>query len=212
MAVNLKTITASREELEKEVANYVLEKAIELTKSSVGFLRILDENEKMLTIQSWFSEVMKECAVPDSSIHLSVENAGLWAEAVRQRKAIIVNTDAVVASGQDLPTMAPFLKSIKYHWPEPKGMDGFIQGLVSRPEAMPTLKDMEASYIFRVVQRAGNNLGEAAKILGMDYTSLYRRLKKLEKNRGRGQGAVSSCRLSVARKFAYPPIPGIYLA
>jgi transcriptional regulator of acetoin/glycerol metabolism len=181
MAVNLKTITASREELEKEVADYVLEKAIELTKSSVGFLRILDEDEKMLTIQSWSSEVMKECAVPDSSIHLSVEKAGLWAEAVRQRKAIIVNTDAVVASGQDLPTMAPFLKSIKYHGPEPKGMDGFIQGLVSRPEAMPTLKDMEASYIFRLVQRAGNNLGEAAKILGMDYTSLYRRLKKLEK-------------------------------
>ncbi|MBI5185269.1 MAG: sigma-54-dependent Fis family transcriptional regulator [Nitrospinae bacterium] len=98
---------------------------------------------------------------------------------IRELECLI--TDAVVASGQGLQPMEPFLKSIKYRGPEPKGMDGFIQGLVSGPEAMPTLKDMEASYIFRVVQQSGNNLGEAARILGMDYTSLYRRLKKMEK-------------------------------
>jgi DNA-binding NtrC family response regulator len=99
---------------------------------------------------------------------------------IRELECLV--TDAVVAASQGLPSMSPILKNMKHHESKSKGVEGFLHGLASDPTALPKLKEMEASYIAHVVQQTGNNLGKAAKILGMDYTSLYRRLKKKNRN------------------------------
>jgi DNA-binding NtrC family response regulator len=41
-----------------------------------------------------------------------------------------------------------------------------------------TLKDLEKEYIMRVMGIAGGNKTEAAKILGVDRTTLYRKLEE----------------------------------
>ena len=41
-----------------------------------------------------------------------------------------------------------------------------------------TLRDLERDYIQRVLEKAGNNKTEAAKILGVDRTTLYRKLEE----------------------------------
>jgi len=75
----------------KEITNFALEKAVELTESKIGYLAFLNEDETILTMHAWSENAMKECAIIDKPIHYVVAETGLWGEAVRQRKAIITN-------------------------------------------------------------------------------------------------------------------------
>jgi signal transduction histidine kinase/putative methionine-R-sulfoxide reductase with GAF domain len=75
----------------QQVADFVLEEVVRLTKSKVGFLGFVDEDERVLTIHAWSKHAMEQCSVTDKPLHLPVDEAGLWAEAIRQRRRIIIN-------------------------------------------------------------------------------------------------------------------------
>lgn len=75
----------------KEVADVVLEAATKLTDSPIGYLALLDEGEKVLTMHAWSSQAMDSCAVPEPTRIFPLESTGLWGEAIRQRKPIITN-------------------------------------------------------------------------------------------------------------------------
>lgn len=75
----------------KEITDFALEAAVRLTRSKIGYLAFLNEDESVLTMHSWSKSAMAECAIADKPIDYPVPGAGLWAEAVRQRKAIITN-------------------------------------------------------------------------------------------------------------------------
>ena len=75
----------------KEVADAVLEAATKLTDSPIGYLALLDEGEKVLTMHAWSSQAMDSCAVPEPTRVFPLESTGLWGEAVRQRRPIITN-------------------------------------------------------------------------------------------------------------------------
>ncbi len=79
--------TATRQ----EVSNYALEKAIVLTKSSIGYLAFLNDDETVLTMYSWSHQAMEECRISNKPREYPVKNTGLWGEAVRQRKPVITN-------------------------------------------------------------------------------------------------------------------------
>lgn len=55
-----------------------------------------------------------------------------------------------------------------------------IQTFRRKSGKYPTLKEMENSYIEWMMKETGNNKGEAAKALGIDRVSLWRKLKKLQ--------------------------------
>jgi len=46
------------------------------------------------------------------------------------------------------------------------------------PDDLPTLAEKELEYIEEVLQRVGGNRTKAAKILGVDRSSLWRKLKE----------------------------------
>jgi PAS domain S-box-containing protein len=75
----------------KEITDFALEQAVSLTKSKLGYLAFVNENETVLTMHSWSKEAMKECSVSDIPRLYPLEETGLWGEAVRQRKPIITN-------------------------------------------------------------------------------------------------------------------------
>jgi PAS domain S-box-containing protein len=75
----------------QEIADFTLEEAVRLTKSKIGFVGLLNEDETVLSMQSWSKTVMDQCGVIDKPIVYPLENAGLWGEAVRQRRPIITN-------------------------------------------------------------------------------------------------------------------------
>jgi PAS domain S-box-containing protein len=75
----------------KEITDFALEHAVSLTKSKIGYLSFMNEDETILTMHSWSKEAMKECSVSIIPIEYPLETTGLWGEAVRQRKPIAMS-------------------------------------------------------------------------------------------------------------------------
>jgi PAS domain S-box-containing protein len=75
----------------REITNFTLEEAVRLTRSRIGYLAFMNEDETVLTMHAWSKTAMAQCAVIDMPIDYPVETTGLWGEAVRQRRPVITN-------------------------------------------------------------------------------------------------------------------------
>ncbi|MFH2115860.1 MAG: GAF domain-containing protein, partial [Spirochaetota bacterium] len=75
----------------EEITKYAFEAAVGLTRSQLGYLVFVNEDETLLTMQLWSQEAMSECKIHDKPKIFPVETTGLWGEAVRQRRPIITN-------------------------------------------------------------------------------------------------------------------------
>lgn len=75
----------------KEITNFTVENAVEITESQIGYLAFLNEDETVLSMYAWSEAAMQECAVTDKQIEFPVCETGLWGEVVRQRKPMITN-------------------------------------------------------------------------------------------------------------------------
>ncbi len=74
-----------------DAAGFVLEEGIALTGSKIGFVGFLNEDESIYTLHTMSKDVVKECKVTGLPMHWPVAEAGVWADAVRQRRTIFVN-------------------------------------------------------------------------------------------------------------------------
>ncbi|MEJ2611047.1 MAG: response regulator [Candidatus Thiodiazotropha sp.] len=74
-----------------ELMRFTYEAAIRLTRSKLGYLGLMNEDETTLNIQCWSSGAMAECNVQGMPQIFSLEGSGLWDEAIRQRRPIITN-------------------------------------------------------------------------------------------------------------------------
>lgn len=79
----------------QEITDFALEEAVRLTKSQIGYLAFMSEDEEVLTMHSWSKNAMKQCAIVDKPKVYPVKTTGLWGEPVRQRKPIITNDYAI---------------------------------------------------------------------------------------------------------------------
>ena len=75
----------------QQITDFVLESAVALTNSKIGYLAFMNEDESVLTMHSWSKSAMQQCAIIDKPIVYAVVNTGLWGEAVRQRRPVITN-------------------------------------------------------------------------------------------------------------------------
>jgi len=79
------------DEPEKRLADFTLDRAVELTGSTMGFLGFVSEDQATMFIHAWSAEAMSQCAIPEKPLQFAVSEAGLWGEAVRRRRPILVN-------------------------------------------------------------------------------------------------------------------------
>lgn len=75
----------------QELLDYALDRAIDLTESTIGYLYFYHDDRKEFVLNSWSKEVMRECSIVDPHTCYELNKTGLWGEAVRQHKPIIVN-------------------------------------------------------------------------------------------------------------------------
>jgi len=80
-----------KELLVKEICDFVLDSSLPLTSSSIGFMGFMNEDESIMTIHAWSKTVMQECAIHQKPMVFTVSDAGMWDEAVRQRRPVIIN-------------------------------------------------------------------------------------------------------------------------
>jgi len=84
----------------KEIADFVLDKIVSLTGSTIGFLGIIDEDEKEMTVHAWSEQAMAACEIKDKPLYFNIAESGIWAEAVRKREVVYINDYAVPAPGK----------------------------------------------------------------------------------------------------------------
>ncbi|WP_306549328.1 PAS domain S-box protein [Desulfobulbus sp.] len=75
----------------QEFLDYALEQAIQLTGSTIGYIYYYDEQREQFSLNSWSKEVMPACAVVNPKTCYALARTGIWGEAVRQRRPIVVN-------------------------------------------------------------------------------------------------------------------------
>jgi PAS domain S-box-containing protein len=76
---------------EIDLMRFAYEAAIRLTRSKLGYLGLMDEAETVLKVQFWSPEAMALCNVSGKPLNFPLQSAGLWGEAVRQRRPVITN-------------------------------------------------------------------------------------------------------------------------
>ena len=78
----------------KELMNFAIEKAVEFSASSIGYIAFVNEDETILTMYAWSEQAMKECGIDKKPLEYPIDSTGLWGEAVRQRCPVITNNYA----------------------------------------------------------------------------------------------------------------------
>lgn len=71
--------------------DFALQQALDMTQSKVGYIYLYDETTQQFTLNSWSKNVMPQCAIAQKDSVYQLENTGIWGEAVRQRRTIILN-------------------------------------------------------------------------------------------------------------------------
>lgn len=88
----------------KEVLQKTLDEAEKLTMSSIGFFHFVEEDQTTLSLQAWSTNTEKTgCKVPEKREHYCLDKAGVWADAVRERKSVIHNDYVSLKSRKGMP-------------------------------------------------------------------------------------------------------------
>jgi len=98
----------------EEIMQMTIDEVINLTGSAFGFFHIIEADQSTPGLQIWPVSTRNAFNVPVSEgRHRSVEQAGVWADAVRQRRAIIHNDYTSLPNKKDLPSgHAPLVREL----------------------------------------------------------------------------------------------------
>ncbi len=88
----------------QQILQMTLDKAEQLTDSSIAFFHFVAEDQRMLTLQQWSTNTLNLfCKAKGESNHYCVDQAGVWADPLRERKAIIHNDFASLPARKGMP-------------------------------------------------------------------------------------------------------------
>ncbi|MCF8242951.1 MAG: PAS domain S-box protein [Melioribacteraceae bacterium] len=83
---NLYTKTSNLDD--KELYDFVIDRAVKLTESKIGFFHRLREDQKTIKLTTWSTETLKNCtAVYDD--HYPIDKAGNWVDCLKQKKPVV---------------------------------------------------------------------------------------------------------------------------
>jgi PAS domain S-box-containing protein len=87
---------------EKELYEYFLDHAVNVTKSVIGFFHFVSDDQKTIILTTWNREALKNCTANYAS-HYPIEQAGNWADCVRLKRPIVHNDFAESPNQKGLP-------------------------------------------------------------------------------------------------------------
>ncbi len=74
----------------QEIISFTANRCVAFTGSEIGFVGLISDDDRYMEAHIWSGEVMENCPL-NKPIRFPLSEAGLWAEPVRQNRAIIVN-------------------------------------------------------------------------------------------------------------------------
>ncbi len=88
---SLVSIVQYESESIQQLLDFALDEAIQLTKSKIGYIYFYDDIKKEFTLNTWSKDVMNECSIMNPQMVYQLHNTGIWGEAVRQAKPVMIN-------------------------------------------------------------------------------------------------------------------------
>jgi diguanylate cyclase (GGDEF)-like protein/PAS domain S-box-containing protein len=88
----------------KELLQMTLDEAERLTESSIGFFHFVAEDQITLSLEAWSTNTIKKmCNAVGEGQHYALDKAGVWADAAREKRAIIHNNYAAFKDRKGMP-------------------------------------------------------------------------------------------------------------
>jgi diguanylate cyclase (GGDEF)-like protein/PAS domain S-box-containing protein len=88
----------------EELMVKALDEIEDMTESSISFYHFVNEDRGTLSLQAWSSRTVAHfCKAEGKGMHYEIAKAGVWADCVRQRKAILHNDYASVPNRKGMP-------------------------------------------------------------------------------------------------------------
>jgi len=88
----LRLIEFSNKHSLDELLTKTLDEVCVMLDSPIGFYHFVEPDQKTLSLQAWSTRTMQEyCKVEGKGTHYPVEQAGVWADSLRQRRPIMHN-------------------------------------------------------------------------------------------------------------------------
>ncbi len=81
-----------------EIMDATLEEVVALSDSVFGYIYYYSDETEQFTLHAWSKEVMESCSVPNPLRSYALSETGIWGEAVRQGRPIVVNDFAAANS------------------------------------------------------------------------------------------------------------------
>lgn len=91
MEDSLQYIRENRDLPRQALVDLIVEEAVRLTGSSLGYLAVLSADERVLTMLAWSKNAMEACKTRKIPMTYPVEATGLWGDCIREHGAVIVN-------------------------------------------------------------------------------------------------------------------------
>jgi PAS domain S-box-containing protein len=88
---------------ESEFMQRGLEMAEDLTDSSISFIHFVNDDERDIELVTWSRRTLEHYCTATFERHYPVADAGLWAEALRQRRPVVYNDYAAAPDQRGLP-------------------------------------------------------------------------------------------------------------
>lgn len=87
-----------------ELLQATVDEAAVLADSPIGFFHFVDDDEKTISLAAWSTRTLQEfCAAKGFNSHYSLQQAGVWADCLRQREAVIHNDFEALTHRKGLP-------------------------------------------------------------------------------------------------------------
>jgi PAS domain S-box-containing protein len=88
----------------EELLQKTLDEIGVLTNSPIGFYHFVESDQKTLSLQAWSTRTVKEfCSAKGKGMHYGIDQAGVWADCVYERKPVIHNDYLSLPHRKGLP-------------------------------------------------------------------------------------------------------------
>lgn len=104
MALRLSLMEYAATHTMHELLQQALDEVCQLCGSPIGFYHFVEADQQTLSLQAWSTRTLAEfCRTEGHGLHYPLEQAGVWADCVRQRKVIIHNDYGTLPNRKGLP-------------------------------------------------------------------------------------------------------------
>jgi PAS domain S-box-containing protein len=87
-----------------EILQFTLDELEDLTGSTAGYFHFVEVDQKTIVLQTWSTNTLQNiCHVPGVKRHYSLDDAGVWADCIRQRKVVVHNDYASLPNRRGVP-------------------------------------------------------------------------------------------------------------